>query len=300
MRSKDQILLESIYERIVLEGKGEAVSPRNISEFSQEEKQNIWGKLSDVERSQLGIAKGGKSAKNYMSADDWIVIRDYHLRSRLNTNPETDPNLCAYTPGETLDLLNHPIIKNWFSMVEKFKIPDGKEKVIFVSCAASKRWGENTKSPDYQCYNILRKENSKIYWVTISEPLGIVPEDHWDDFPFYDNPGLFTSMGQVPNKFWLNKMGKQTSFAYPFDQNAFNECIKILGNVIKKFYDFNKQINPNLKFISAVETPSEKSTHSRMLDHSGILQKEERYSKPHAKKSTKEMRMSHWQDISNK
>jgi hypothetical protein len=298
MKNKDQILLESLYERILLEGK--RVPLKNISEFSEEEKQNILGKLSDVERSQLGTAKGGKSAKNYMIADDWIVIRDFHLRTRLKQTPETNTDLCAYTPGETLKLLQHPIITKWFSMVEKFKIPEGKEKVIFVSCAASKRWGDNTKSEDYQCYNMIRKENSKIYWVTISEPLGIVPEDHWDDFPLYDNPGLFTSQGQVESKFWTNQMGKQSSFAYPFDQSAFNECIKILGNVIKKFYDFNKQINPNLKFISAVETPSEKSTHSRMLDHSGILQKEERYSKPHAKKSTKEMRMSHWQDISNK
>ena len=297
MRSKDQILLESIYEKILLEGK--MVPLKNISEFSEEEKQNILGKLSDVERSQLGIAKGGKSAKNYMSVDDWVVIRDFHLRTRLKQTPETNTDLCAYTPGETLKLLQHPIITKWFSMVEKFKIPEGKEKVIFVSCAASKRWGDNTKSEDYQCYNMIRKENSKIYWVTISEPLGIVPEDHWNDFPLYDNPGLFTSQGQVPNKFWLNQMGKQSSFAYPFDQNAFNECIKILGDVIKKFYDFNKQINPNLKFISAVETPSEKSTHSAMLDYSGILQKEERYSKAPFR-SSKEIRIPYWKDISNK
>jgi hypothetical protein len=274
------------------------VMPRTIQDFDESEKQNILRKLSDIERSQLGTPKGGKSAKNYMNADDWVVIRDYHLRKAIERNPETNPELCAYTPGETLKLLNHPIIKNWFSMVQKFKIPEGKEKVIFVSCAASKRWGDNTKAKDYKCYNMLRKENSKIYWVTISEPLGIVPEDHWDDFPFYDNPGLFTSQGQVENKFWINQMGKSESLAYPFDPNAFNQCIKILGDVIKNFYEFNKKINPNLKFIPAVETPSEKSTHSRMLDSSGILQQEQRYSKP-GKKATNEFRMSHWRNISD-
>jgi hypothetical protein len=276
----------------------EKVMPRNIQDFDESEKQNILSKLSDIERSQLGTPKGGKSGKNYMSVDDWVVIRDYHLRKAIERNPETNPELCAYTPGETLKLLNHPIIKNWFSMVQKFKIPEGKEKVIFVSCAASKRWGDNTESQDYKCYNILRKGNEKVYWVTISEPLGIVPEDHWDDFPLYDNPGLFTSLGQVPTKFWLNQMGKQTGLAYPFDPNAFNKCIKILGDVIKNFYEFNKKINPNLRFISAVETPSEKSTHSRMLDSSGILQQEQRYSKP-GKSSTKEFRMSHWRNIVN-
>jgi hypothetical protein len=298
MKNKDQILLENIYESILLSEKAQ-VPLRSIGDFSEEEKKNILAKLSDVERSQLGTAKGGKSAKNYMSEDDWIVIRDFHLRTRLKETPQTNPNLCAYTPGETLKLLNNPIITDWFSMVQKFKIPEGKDKVIFVSCAASKRWGETTKSKDYQCYNMLRGQNSKIYWVTISEPLGIVPEDHWNDFPLYDNPGLFTSQGQVPTKFWLNQMGKQSSLAYPFDQKAFNECIGILGNVIKNFYDFNKKINPNLKFISAVETPSEKSTHSRMLDVSGILQQEERYQKA-GKSATKEDRMSYWTDISNK
>jgi hypothetical protein len=288
---------KEFFQQYILESA--RIIPRHISEFSEEEKENTLNKLSDVEKSQLGTTKGGKSAKNYMSVDDWVVIRDFHLRTRLKETPETNKDLCAYTPGETLKLLQHPIIAQWFSMVEKFKIPEGKEKVIFVSCAASKRWGENAKSEDYKCYNILRKENSKIYWVTISEPLGIVPEDHWDDFPLYDNPGLFTSQGQVPTKFWLNQMGKQASFAYPFDQIAFKECIKILGDVIKKFYEFNKQIYPNLKFISAVETPSEKSTHSAMLDYSGILQKEQRYSKAPFR-SPMEIRMPHWKDISNK
>jgi hypothetical protein len=289
---------KEFYQQYILE-KRAAIIPKDISEFSEIEKQETLSKLSDIERLQLGNPRGGKSAKNYMSEDDWVIIRDFHLRTRLKQTPETNTDLCAYTPGETLKLLNHPTIKNWFSMVEKFKIPEGKEKVIFVSCAASKRWGENTSAKDYKCYNMIRKENSKIYWVTISEPLGIVPEDHWNDFPLYDNPGLFTSQGQVPSKFWLNQMGKQASLAYPFDQSAFKECIKILGDVIKKFYDFNKQINPNLKFISAVETPSEKSTHSRMLDHSGILEKEQRYSKPN-KNDPMEIRIPYWKDISNK
>jgi hypothetical protein len=36
-----------------------------------------------------------------------------------------------------------------------------------------------------------------------------------------------------------------------------------------------------------------------MLDYSGILQKEERYSKP-KKNDPMEIRMPHWKDISNK
>jgi hypothetical protein len=295
MRDRDHLMLESVYDRVIL---SESVLPRPITDFSPEEKQEILSKLSDIERTQLGTPYGGTSKKTYMSPDDWIVIRDLVLRKALARNPETNPNLCAYTPGETIKLLNNPIIKNWFSMVEKFKVPEGKEKVIFVSCAASKRWGNTTKAKDYKCYNILRTQNDKNYWVTISEPLGIVPEDHWDDFPFYDNPGLFND-AYLSNKDWEKVMRKPPIYRYPFDHKLKDECIRILGNVIKKFYEFNKSNNPNLKFISAVESISQKSTHSEMLDVAGILQQEQRHSRPHAKTSTKEDRMAHWTNISN-
>lgn len=274
----------------------EAVSPKNINDFTEEEKHHILNKLSNVERSQLGKPAGGTSKRSYMSADDWIVVRDYTLRKALEANKGTNPELCAYTPSETLNLLNHPIIQDWFRMVETFKIPRNKEKVIFVSCAKSKRWGENTKAKDYVCYNMIRNTNEKIYWVTISEPLAIIPEDHWNDFPFYDNPGLFEDRG-LSTKQWIELMGKTRSYLYPFDKSAKNECINVLGNVIKKFYEYNKRLNPNLKFISAVETPSEKSTHSQMLDVAGILEQEQRHSRPH-KNSTKEDRFSHWDKIS--
>jgi len=293
----DERLIWEKYLGMLNEKRENKVWVKNISEFTQEQKDEILSKLSDVERSQLGTPAGGTSARSYMSEDDWVLIRDYTLRKALEKNPDTNPELCAYTPAETLKLLDHPIVKNWFKMVERFKIPENKEKVIFVSCAASKRWGENTKSQDYQCYNIIRKRDSKIYWVTISEPLAIIPEDHWDDFPFYDNPGLFKDRG-IATKEWIGMMGKQGSYLYPFDVNAKRECINILGNVIKNFYEFNKKLNPNLEFKSAVETRTEKSTHSEMLDVAGILQNEQRFFK--AKKlSTKEDRMAHWDTISN-
>lgn len=307
---------DKFYNYILLEK--QTTMPRSIEEFSENEKQNTLSKLSDFERAQLGTPRGGTSARTYMSEDDWVVLRDYHLRDILKTNPGTNPELCAYTPGETLTLLSNPIVRNWFKTVETFVIPPDKEKVVFVSCAKSKRWGKTTASSDYKCYNMIRGENSKIYWVTISEPLGIIPEDYWDTFPLYDNPGLFEDLGKagLQTRHWKSKMGRDSSFYYPFDKGAKKECINILGNVIKKFYDFNKKINPNLEFISAVETHSEKSTHSAMLDVAGILDKEKRFfkkpisdkEKPSSKKPeikyianpTDKAREKHFRDIINR
>jgi hypothetical protein len=291
---------------ILLE-KVDDILPKSIDEFSEEEKQNTLNKLSDVERAQLGTPRGGTSARNYTSADDWIIVRDYLLRSALKRNPGTDPEFCAYTPGETLTLIHNPIVQNWFKKVENFVIPSDKEKVVFVSCAANKRWGKTTRAKEYKCYNMLRNENDKIYWVTISEPLGIIPEDYWDTFPLYDNPGLFKELGKagIETRIWKSLFGKDSSFYYPCDEGIKKECINILGNVIKKFYDFNKQINPNLEFISAVESASEKSTHSQMLDVSGILDKEKRFFKKQDKKENPNNRTNdsiekHFRDIINR
>ena len=295
---------ELIWERYLFLLKENTLNPkkeksliRPIEDFTEKEKLDILSKLSDVERAQLSTPVGGKSAKNYMSEDDWVQIRDYSLRKALERNPETNPDLCAYTPSETLTLLNNPIIQNWFKMVTRFKIPENKKRVIFVPCAASKRWIDNPKAKNYNCINMIRGESSDTYWVTISEPLGIIPEDHWNDFPFYDNPGLFHEGNfNLKTAEWKTLMNKDRSYAYPFDKQAKKRCIAILGGVIKSFYDFNKNLNPDLSFISAVETPSEKSTHSDMLDVSGILSKEQRYYTASGPQ-TKEQRMSHWQTL---
>lgn len=291
---------DKFYNYILLEK--QITIPKSIEEFSESEKENTLSKLSDFERAQLGTPRGGTSSRNYMSEDDWVVVRDYHLRHALKRNPGTNPELCAYTPGETLKLLSNPIIRNWFKTVETFVIPPDKEKVVFVSCAANKRWGKTTNAKEYKCYNMIRGENSKIYWVTISEPLGIIPEDYWDTFPLYDNPGLFEDLGLagIKTEIWKTLFGKESSFYYPFDKDAKKECINILGNVIKKFYDLNKKINPNLEFISAVELSSEKSTHSEMLDVAGILDKEKRFYKKPENDKTDAAREKHYRDIINR
>jgi hypothetical protein len=294
----DRELIWEAYLGILNEG----TRIKGIGEFSDIEKREVLSKLSDIERGQLGKPSGGSSAKSYMSADDWVRIRDYHLNMAMNRNKETTPDMCAYTPGETLKLLQNSRVQEWFSSMRTFRIPEGKKSVVFVPCAANKRWGDATESQQYKCINVARS-NPDVYWVTISEPLGVVPEKHWDDFPMYDNPGLFKKgPHELSTKNWHVKMGYNIgeSFLYPFDAKAKQECIKILAGVIREFCEFNKRLNPSLRFIGAVKGKTGSSTHTEMLNMAGIIDSGNMYlSKPEGKggRYTTDAGISYWKDI---
>lgn len=230
----------------------------------------ILNEVSDFEKNQMGTKK---LTYNYVSQQEWPKLREYLVQQSLARNPNLDTELTAYTPGETLELLDHPKIKAWFKKMKNFKIPDKYGLVILVACAASKPWGQGCKGEFYPSYNKIRTEeelktgeNSKpSYFVTISEPLGVVPQDFWDNFPQYDCPGLFKDnylQTNLTTKAWMEKFKQKREL--PFDGNAFNKCIEILGNVIGNFIENN----PNHEYISIVEHSKKGniSTHSKMLD----------------------------------
>jgi len=231
----------------------------------------ILNEVSDFEKNQMGTKK---LTYNYVSQQEWPKLREYLVQQSLTRNPNLDTELTAYTPGETLELLDHPKIKAWFKKMKNFKIPDKYGLVILVACAASKPWGQGCKGEFYPSYNKIRTEeelktgkNSKpSYFVTISEPLGVVPQDFWDNFPQYDNPGLFKDNTQqsMTTKDWIQKSPFNQKREMPFDDEAFNKCIEILGNVIGTFI----KNNPNHEYISIVEQADKTkiSTHSKMLD----------------------------------
>jgi predicted RNA-binding protein len=110
-----------------------------------------------------------------------------------SSNPNLDKDLTAYTPGETLTILNNPKIRAYHDKVSRFRVPDNFDTIVLVPCAKSKPWGSACKSDFYKAYHQLMAdpEMGKIYMATVSEPLGIVPSSDWENFPQYDNPGLF-------------------------------------------------------------------------------------------------------------
>jgi hypothetical protein len=226
--------------------------------------------LSQTERAQLGSTRlkqnGQPSAHPYPSKAQWPEVRQYLLERSKQSNPNLDEKLTAYTPGETLKLLQHPTVKDWHKTAIG---PVGKEydTIVFVPCAKSKPWTGPAvkKSKLYSAYNQLRREKKNICFVTISEPLGIVPMKDWANFPQYDNPGLFkddAQRGGMTKVQWEASPFKKF-YGLPFDEKAHQECINQLGAVVADFINNNK----DKQIISVVdERQGPKSTHGQMLD----------------------------------
>ena len=242
-------------------------------------------KLSDIERSQLGTR--ATKTKRYISSEDWPLLREDIVSRRSAIFPDEfklNPELTAYTPGETLDLLEHEVVQDWHNKMLEYKIPEKYKTVILVPCAVTKPWGAQHcgRSSYYKAYHAIKEDVENglipgpIFFVTISEPLGIVPEDMWDEFPAYDNPGLFKD---TPQRTGLNKRQWEASrfkepHVMPFDPEAKALAIKTLSYIISEFLANNKA--PGRRFISFVDYRPGSSlgtaTHSLMLDQAqGML-----------------------------
>lgn len=98
----------------------------------------------------------------------------------------------------------------------------------------TKSWAD-TPQGLYRAYNrICADRPPGVFFATISEPLGIVPETRWADFPAYDNPGLFSSTVQRSGLFtrdWPAVM-RMTRRKIPYDSAAHAQAFAILGNIV--------------------------------------------------------------------
>lgn len=265
-------------------------------------------RLSESEKAQLGkrkILQNGKlSDYSYANEREWPVLREHFLSmsraaaARYKDGFELPDRMTAYTPGETLSLLEQPEVKAWQRRMKTFTIPRTDEAgrpyeiVAFVPCAKSKPW-DTQRVGLYGAYNEVRRavrEGSlpATYFVTVSEPLGVVPEEHWGDFPMYDNPGLFKNeslraSGMMTTDF-AEVDGLDGKVIVPFDEEAYRTAISQLGGAIGAFMRHNQKVNPNLVWCSFVEgLESVPSTHSEMLDAAaritGALEKSRRFPK---------------------
>ena len=173
------------------------------------------------------------------------------IKKSILRNPNTDPELCLFTPAQTLFALkNHPKIINWHNYLLNHYFPEKKEVLLLFPCAANKPWIEGkTKSKNYQIlYKLLNSHNlrKKVSLHTISEPLAIIGESDYNKMPMYDNPGLFH---------WFTK-----KYNLKWDHQSYIACINYLGLVIGKF--LNKSHNYFEKIFAFVKP---NSNHDKML-----------------------------------
>lgn len=243
-----------------------------LSSFSNNDIEKNLSLLSLEESNQLG-------SNNVPDESIWTQLRSFLVERSLVSNENLNPEFTAYTPSETLNLCQKPIIKEWLNTISDFKIPENVECVIFVPCAKTKPW-KDAKRGIYKSYNkIINESKLPVYFVTISEPLAIVPQELWSDFPQYDNPGLFRDVvqrsGGLFTKDWKEHFGNR--YAMPWDESAYNECIDIFASVIRCFILNNQK--KGRSFISFVNEAKSLSTHEDMLIRSGVIEKENMFLK---------------------
>lgn len=244
----------------------ERAAAEPVDRFTRSEPHEDVPQLSAAERAQLGKPSNSRWIP---SLREWKNVRRYLVSKSQKRDPQLKASMTAYTPGETLELMRRYPIKRWHTDMRKFKLPKDVDTVVFVPCAATKPWDGATKGI-YESYNRLRREMDEgkvphAYFVTVSEPLGVVPEERWGDFPTYDDPGLFRNdsarAGRTTTKEWLEEFGK--NFVLPFDEKAYDRSIDKLSDVIADFARNNAK--PGRTFVSFVDDAEGLSTHTDML-----------------------------------
>lgn len=143
-------------------------------------------------------------------------------------------------------------------MVEKYK-PEKKDILLIYPCSTVKPYN---KSRSYKrLYSHLQQLNGtreKIQVMTISEPFGLVPEEHYNNFQWYDCPGLF--------EWWCKKHGQE------FDKEYLDKSLEILADNIGLYLSKSLEKKIYKKIIAFVRTYSSNlaqkpdHTHRRMLE----------------------------------
>lgn len=225
-------------------------------------------RLSRVELDQLGQPFG---SSEFVNLEEWQQLRAELVLKSVESNPKlTDMSLTAYTPGETSCLLDRPDVQDWQNEFSQFVVPPEYDTVVLVPCAKTKPWDASSsrRSSLYRSYHKLIQMSEEgsvppLYFVTISEPLGIVPQDRWSDFLQYDNPGLFRDdylrTGMVKSD-WIEKFGARKHL--PFDEERYRQCVMKLGSVVGGFI----RNNSDRRILSFVDTAAGQSTHQEFLD----------------------------------
>lgn len=259
---------KSFYKLFLEEEKKKKITVKGVTpnfNISPEDTIKSYSKLSSEELTQL---KSG----DYVPYDLWPIFRRFLVQRSLASNSELNSEMTAYTPGETLYLLQEPEIASWREEMKSFRVPDQYKQIVFVPCAKTKPW-ENATRGIYKDYNKLRSERPDLFFVTISEPLGIVPQTYWKNFPQYDNPGLFRDTVQRSGGLFTSDFKKyfnsDKQYKIPFDENAYNTAIDILAETIKGFLENNQDKDK----ISFVEDFKGVGTHSDMLTRAGFIGK---------------------------
>lgn len=182
------------------------------------------------------------------------------ISSQVGKGVQIKKSLCFYNPEEVYNgLIKNKDIISWHKFILNKYQPPKKDILLIYPCSTVKPYH---KSRSYkQLYNhleLLNGTRKKIQLMTISEPFGLVPEEYYDKFQWYDCPGLF--------EWWCKKHDQE------FDNYFLDKSLELLADNIGRFLKQAKRKKTYHKIIGFVRTYSSSldkrhdHTHRRMLE----------------------------------
>lgn len=182
------------------------------------------------------------------------------ISNKVGKGVKIRKSLCFYNPKQVYSgITKNEDVKKWHRFMAQKYSPKKKDILLIYPCSTVKPYD---KSRSYQqLYQHLEKLNGKrekIQIMTISEPFGLVPEEYYSKFKWYDCPGLF--------EWWCNRYGQE------YDVDYLNKSLDLIAdNIGRTLKRINKKRHYK-KIIAFVRTYSSAldskidHTHCRMLE----------------------------------
>lgn len=157
------------------------------------------------------------------------------INESFKINPNLNPDLFLPTPRDIYRAIHRPPISQWLKFImNAFKIPS-TEILVITPCSAYKPYSP-PRDELYRrihvikrLYNRGNKKRRLMYFITVSVPLAVEPEDFWT-FK-WQNYNLIYDAPFFP---WIEEYGVK------WDTKLVEKILNILRDVFKKFIERNR------------------------------------------------------------
>lgn len=183
---------------------------------------------------------------------------------RNGRNVKIEESLCFYNPREVYDaLMNNEKVLKWLKFISEIYTPPFRKVLLIYPCASVKPYSESRSYK--RLYATLRRLGDLrrfIHVATVSEPLGLVPEEFYGDsqgFLWYDCPGLF--------EWWCKKFGQK------YEEEFVEKSIDVLASYVAKFLKRVGEKGVYEKIVAFVKTYSSSLHLKKDHTHRRIIEK---------------------------
>lgn len=183
-----------------------------------------------------------------------------NVSNEIGKEVKIKKNLCFYNPEQVYHgITENKIIQRWNKFMTNDYKPPKKKILLIFPCSTIKPYNRSRSYVQlYKQLDLLNQKKDKVHVMTISEPFGLVPEECYSDFQWYDCPGLF--------EWWCSKYGQK------YDHNYLDKSIELLADNVGQFLkkaSINKNYEKIIGFVRTYTSNLKQNpdhTHRRILE----------------------------------